>query len=105
MMFDIYTVSQILSGDKYVTRRMVKVNNKRPAVPGHIHKLKIDRTNKCYGSILINSCDIERLSDLTEEEAIREGFNSKEHYLKYFRHLNGNIDDDVHVWRIEFELL
>lgn len=103
MMFDVYTVSQILSGNKSVTRRIP--SGKRPAVPGKIHKLKVDRTKNTYGSILINDCRIEKLSDLTEEEAIREGFNSKEHYMNYFRHLNGNVEEDQLVWRVEFELL
>ena len=103
MIFDVYCVSQILAGNKTVTRRMS--NGRRPAVPGHIHKLKIDRTNKTYGSILINSCDIVRLGDLTNEEAIREGFNDKEHYMRYFHYLNGDVDDDELIWRVSFELL
>jgi len=37
--------------------------------------------------------------------AIREGFNNKEHYMNYFRHLNGDVEEDQLVWRIEFELL
>lgn len=103
MMFDVYTVSQILAGNKTVTRRMN--NGKRPAVPGKIHKLKIDRTQNTYGLILINSCDIVRLGDLTDEEAVREGFNDKQHYMNYFYHLNGNVSDDELIWRISFELL
>lgn len=103
MMFDVYCVSQILSGNKTVTRRMP--SGKRPAVPGHIHKLKIDRTKDTYGLILIEDCRLERLCQLTDKEARREGFNDKEHYMNYFRHLNGNIVDDELVWRIKFELL
>lgn len=103
MMFDVYTVSQILAGNKDVTRRMA--TSRRPAIPGHIHKLKIDRTDKTYGLILIKSCELEKLSDLTDEEAHREGFNNKQHYLNYFKHLNNNIQDNEFIWRIEFELL
>lgn len=103
MMFDVYTVSQILAGNKTVTRRMP--SGRRPAVPNHYHKLKIDRTTNTYGLILILSCELEKLSELTNEEAIKEGFNSREHYLKYFRHLNGDVDEDQLVWRIEFELM
>lgn len=103
MMFDVYTVSQILAGNKDVTRRIP--NGKRPAVPGHIHKLKIDRTKDTYGLILIEDCRLERLCQLTDEEARREGFNDKKHYMNYFRHLNGNVADDELIWRIQFELL
>ena len=102
MMFDVYCVSQILAGNKNVTRR--RVTGKRPAVPGHLHKLKVDRTKKTYGLILIEDCTLEPLGNLTDEEAIREGFNNKEHYLKYFKHLNGDIPEDELVWRIKFEL-
>lgn len=103
MMFDVYTISQILSGNKTVTRRMP--SGKRPAVPGNIHKLKIDRTKKTYGLIKIESCELEKLGDLTEEEAIKEGFNNKKHYMNYFRYLNGDVEEDQLIWKIEFELL
>lgn len=103
MMFDVYTVSQILAGNKTVTRRMPF--SRRPAVPNHYHKLKIDRTVKTYGLILILSCELEKLSNLTNEEAIKEGFNNKEHYLKYFKYLNGDVNENQLVWRIEFELM
>lgn len=103
MMFDVYCISQILAGKKDITRRMP--NGKRPAVPGHIHKLKVDRTKNTYGLILIEDCRIEKLSQLTDEEARREGFNDKEHYMNYFRHLNGDVADDELVWKIKFELL
>ena len=39
MMFDVFTVSQILSGGKTVTRRMR--GRRRPAVPGRLHKIKV----------------------------------------------------------------
>ena len=103
MMFDVYTVSQILSGDKTVTRRMR--GRRRPAVPGRLHKIKVDRTKNWYGWILIQDCKLERLGDLTDEEAVKEGFNNKEHYMNYFRHLNGDVDDDELIWRVEFEVI
>lgn len=102
MMFDVYTVSQILAGNKTVTRRLA--GGRRPAIPGSLHKLKIDRTKKTYGLIRIESCRLEQLKDLTDEEAIKEGFNNKKHYLKYFQHLNGSIAPSQWIWRVEFEL-
>ena len=102
-MFDVYTVSQIIAGNKTVTRRMY--NGRRPAVPETIHKLKIDRTQNTYGMIRILDCRVESLSELTDEDAIKEGFNDKEHYLKYFKYLNGDVKMDTLVWRVEFELV
>ena len=104
MMFDVYTVSQILAGNKTVTRRMP--GKRVPAVEGKVHRLKIDRTEKAYGLILINSVTIEPLSNVTDDEAIKEGFNNRRHYLNYFKHLNGDVDEENQlVWRISFEYL
>ena len=49
--------NKILNKEKTVTRRLINLGNpRRPAVPGHIHKIKIDRTKKTYGEIFILSC-------------------------------------------------
>ena len=55
MMFDKKTKNLICNGLKVVTRR--KFNpDRRPAIPGAIHKIKIDRTKKVYREIEIISC-------------------------------------------------
>ena len=75
-MFDELTKDLIVTGRKTVTRRLRK-NDKRPAIPGTFHKLKIDRTPKTYGYIYIISCKKGHLGSLTSYDAILEGFNSK----------------------------
>lgn len=105
MMFDKYCIEKILDGEKTVTRRLPK--GKRPAVPGKIHKLKIDRTKKTYGSILIKDCYLGLIADIDEKEAKKEGFSSRKEYIDYFMDIN-DIDilsDYDLVWVVEFELL
>ena len=104
MMFDKQTLEQILKGKKTVTRR-VRRNNTRPAVPHNIHKLKIDRTPVSYGLIRIISCEKGRLGDLNEEDAVKEGFATKEEYLDYFEKVNGSKQPNLPIWIVEFELI
>ena len=104
MMFDDLTINKIQQDQKDETRRLVR-NNRRPAVPGSIHKLKKDRTNKVYGWIKILDCHQEKLGDLTEEGAKAEGFNSIDEYLDYFEKVNGTKDPDTMVWVVKFELI
>lgn len=83
MMFDKKTKNLICNGLKVVTRR--KFNpNKRPAIPGAVHKIKIDRTKKVYGEIEIIACYPQKFGDITEDDAHYEGFNSLWEYKKYF---------------------
>ena len=105
MMFDKYCIEKILAGEKTVTRRLPK--GKRPAVPGKIHKLKVDRTPKTYGLILITDCSLGLIADIDDREAKKEGFSSRQEYIDYFMDVN-DIDilsDYDFVWRVEFELL
>ena len=105
MMFDKFCIDKILEGKKTVTRRLPK--GRQPARIGKIHKLKIDRTKKTYGLILITDCYLEMIKDIDDKEAKKEGFETRKEYLDYFMNIN-NIDilnDYDLVWRIEFELL
>lgn len=112
MMFDELCIDKILNNDKTVTRRLYRKNGHRPAVPGKIHKLKIDRTAKTYGNILILDCEKEILhyDNITLEEAHKEGFQTKEEFMNYWSDINNMRDfyvytDGLPVWRVEFKLL
>lgn len=104
MMFDDLTINKIQQDQKDETRRLVR-NNRRPAVPDSIHKLKKDRTNKVYGLIKILDCYQERLGDITEEGAKNEGFENVNDYLDYFEKVNGTKDPDTMVWVVKFKLI
>lgn len=106
-MFDKYCVDKIKNGEKCVTRRLIK-SNRRPAVPGTIHKLKINRTADNYGYILINSCSKSKLGEVTDKEAKKEGFGNAQEYFEYFRWVNnikGQLSKDYEVWRVRFTYL
>ena len=106
-MFDSFCIEKILAGEKTVTRRLLKVGGRRPAIPGTIHRLKVDRTPKVYGYILINSCTPEILGDIDDEEAKKEGFNNVQEYVEYFMDVNNLDIVTCHepVWRVRFTLL
>lgn len=105
MMFDKYCIEKILAGEKTVTRRIP--HGRRPAVPGHRHWLKVDRTKKTYGLILITECELSLIGDIDDAEAKKEGFDSRQEYIDYFMDVNGIdiLSDYDLVWRVEFELL
>lgn len=106
MMFDKYCVDKIKAKEKCVTRRLIK-SGRRPAIPGTIHRLKIDRTKDVYGYILINSCSETQIRDIDDKEAQREGFANRKDYIDYFMEKN-DIDilsDYDWVWRVRFTYL
>ena len=103
MMFDKKTKNLICNGWKVVTRR--KFNpNRRPAIPGTTHKIKIDRTKKVYGKIEIIACYPQKFGDITESDAHHEGFNSLREYKKYFFEKNGFTESNDLIWVIEFKV-
>ena len=104
MMFDKLTKDLIVSGRKTVTRRLRK-NDRQPAIPNTIHKLKIDRTPKTYGYIYILSCEKGYLGSLTSYDAMLEGFNSRKEYLDYFKQVNNQAKYNTPIWIIRFEYL
>ena len=104
MMFDEDTMTRIHYRIKTETRRLYNPK-RRPAIPGHTHKIKIDRTPNTWGEIKILSCEPQRFGDLTLEDAHNEGFFSIKEYKEYFYKINKHISDDDFVWVVKFEVL
>lgn len=104
MMWDHYTIQMIHYRVKSETRRLYNPN-RRPGIPGHSQKLKIDRTPNVWGEIKILSCEPQKFGDLTLEDAHNEGFFSVEDYKKYFYKTNGYISDDDLVWVVKFDTI
>lgn len=104
MMFDKRTKNAICYGWKITTRRLFNPN-RRPAIPGHKHKIKIDRTPTVYGEIYIIDCYPQKFGRMKEVDAHLEGFDSLKEYKEYFYKKNGYIDDDEIVWVIDFRLI
>lgn len=104
MMFDEKSIELIKSGKKTVTRRVVR-NDIRPAVPGHVYTIKVDRTSNTYGYIHIKKVKQEKWGMINIYRAKYEGFDDVEEYKKYFYSINGKIDNNDLVWVIEFKYI
>ena len=102
MMFDRNTMEMIHYEIKTETRRLYNPN-RRPAIPGRRHTIKIDRTPNVWGQIDILSCEPQRFGDLTLQDARNEGFTSVQDYKEYFYKVNGYISDDDLVWVVKFK--
>lgn len=101
MMFDLLCVFLIHRQGKWQTRR--KYNpNRRPAIPGQVHKIKIDRTKDVYGYIEILKVYPQKFGDITHFEATAEGFKSVKEYKEYFQKVNGPHNDDDLIWVVTF---
>lgn len=104
MMFDKLCIDLIRSGNKTATRR-IKRNNKRPAKPGSIHKLKIDRTKNTYGYIEIEEVTTSPyIWVITDEQAKDEGFNDAQSFLDYWESVNPEYHNEW-VWVVKFKYL
>lgn len=103
-MFDKLCIEKIYNEGKWQTRRRFNPS-RRPAVPGAIHKLKIDRTRNTYGLIEIGTVYPQRFGDISESDAKAEGFNSIDEYKEYFQAINGRHEADDLIWVVCFRRL
>lgn len=51
----------------------------------------------------VTNVRVERLQDITEEQAIKEGFNSREEFIKAILEMYPEVTEDNWMWVIEFE--
>ena len=104
MMFDLLCIFLIHRKGKWQTRR--KYNPKRrPAIPGQIHKLKIDRTQDVYGYIEIIDVYTQKFGSIDQFDAQAEGFDTIQEYKEYFQKVNGPHEDNDLIWVVTFKKL
>lgn len=98
-------VARILAGDKTQTRRLV-----RPGLPcryraDRTYAVQPGRTKHGVARIRITDVRTERLSEITEDDARREGFASVEGFFAHWDGLHGAAGyTEVDVWVISFAL-
>ena len=94
-------IDLILRGLKTQTRRSWK----KPRVKvGSVHKCKILMLSTDYfAQVRILSVRQERLGDITIEDSIAEGYNSREGYFAEWKRINHSLDLDSEVWVVSFE--
>ncbi len=102
--YDKDTKNKMCTWKKTETRRLFNPN-RRPGIPGHTQRIKIDRTKKVYGEYIVTSCEPSTLGQMTKRDAINEGFNNIKEYKEYFYKVNGYIPDNELIWVMKFALL
>ncbi len=93
----------ILNGTKTATRRAWK----KPMVKvGGVYKAKLKMLDKKYfAKIKVTKLFKQRLGDMTEEDAIKEGYKSVMDFHEIWVKINGTWHDNQEVDVIEFEVI
>lgn len=94
-------VAPILRLDKIQTRR----RGKRRWKVGSIHQAKLNYFSKPFAKLEIVSVYQERLGDISEDDARREGYPSVALYIEAFKRIYGDWDPDEIVWVVNFKLI
>lgn len=87
-------VDLILSGRKTQTRRV----HKRPRRVGSIHNCQINFDSKPFCRVLITRVRHQMLCDISEADILKEGFNSRGEFFKFFERYGGNSSFVVTVY-------
>lgn len=94
-------VKVILSGRKTQTRRRGKCRWRI----GSIHLAKTNfKKDSVFAALKILSVRQERLGNISEADAVAEGYSSIKEYLDVFRQIYDLFDPDEIVWIIDFEV-
>ncbi|MGB9825086.1 MAG: ASCH domain-containing protein [Desulfofundulus sp.] len=94
-------VEPILSGRKTQTRRL---GGKRWKV-GSVHQCRLNYRTEPFTCVKVTAVRRERLGDITEEDAWKEGYSSVKAYREAFERIYGFWDPNVNVWVVGFELV
>jgi len=100
MMFKKDLLEMVLSGAKTQTRRL----HKNVLKVGRIYSVKRNWFNCTGDYIRIVRVYRQKLGDVSEEEAVKEGFSSLEEFQKAWIRINGIWDPEMEVVVYEFEL-
>jgi hypothetical protein len=100
MMFKRELLDLVLSGVKTQTRRL----HRRVLREGRIYALKRNWIESTGKYIKITRVARQRLRDVSEEEAVKEGFSSIEEFQKVWIRINGSWDPEMEVVVYDFEI-
>ena len=105
MIFSPELLPKVLDGTKTVTRRRVPLDGgDSPYRPGRTYAVQPGRGQRAVARIRILSVRREAFSDITAEEARREGFKDASAMRMWWTQRYGPEGYGAPVWRIEFEL-
>ena len=97
--FDSEYVDAIIEGKKITT---VRKGIKRYPV-GRIVDLTVD--NKPFAKARVDKVVVKRVKELTDEDAKKDGFNSREELIEALKKIYGNIKDSEFVTIVHFTLV
>jgi hypothetical protein len=98
-------VARILAGDKTQTRRPVRPGDPCRYRTDRTYAVQPGRTKRGVARVRVTDVRRERLSQITEDDACREGFASVAGFLAYWDALHGAARNrEVDVWVISFAL-
>ena len=100
MLFPRKVRDKILAGKKTQTRRIRRFRKERYA----LRSIYTERAEECPW-IIITRKFRQRLGDVTEEDAQKEGFANLEEFKREWERLNGRWNPDRVVWVYEFKLV
>lgn len=104
MIFSSSTIGKVLDGSKRETRRLIR-RDKPPVEAGRVYAIQPGRGKEAVGQFYVKGVHKERLLDITEDGARREGFPDREAFLREFARLNPGELANPEVWVIEFSLM
>jgi hypothetical protein len=94
-------LEKVLSGEKTQTRRL----STRTYTPGRIYGVTCRRYQKSQAHIQITNATQQRLGDINEIDAIKEGLETKEQFLKTWQEINGVLDLNSIVIVYDFKVV
>uniref|UniRef100_A0A7C3UGX2 ASCH domain-containing protein n=1 Tax=Geoglobus ahangari TaxID=113653 RepID=A0A7C3UGX2_9EURY len=97
--FDFEYVEAIIQGKKITT---VRKGIKRYPI-GRIVELTVD--NKPFAKARVDKVVVKRVKELTDEDAKKDGFNSKEELIEALKKIYGSIKDSEFVTIVHFTLV
>lgn len=106
MIFKPEMVQRILAGSKTMTRRKLKPGETECRYrEGRPYAVQAGRGKKATTRIVVTEVRAERLGDISDADAQREGFRGRHQFNDYWRKLHGSLEPDEQVWVISFHLL
>ncbi len=116
-----YTLPHIIDGRKTQTRRIkgindtairdksgdiisVQVNGRTKWQVGKTYAIQPGRTLPAIGRIRITQIREEAVQNINQEDAIAEGYDSRETFFAVWRDVHGERAMDVEIWAISFEV-
>ncbi len=95
----------VLCGTKTVTRRPIGDKPECQYKPGKDYAVCPGRGKHQLGRIKVISVWRELLEDITDKDAVLEGFADRAEFVHYWLKLYGRWDFGMPVWRIEFTVI